>query len=308
MPSPAIEHENHRMKSDKLKCIYILSEKSSGSSFLWRRLVATLGIKQTPKTKHYENETLFWTKAASVLEYEQVKMIKSSVPYPKLQANAELIKFANANLTAQIDNDTVLTREDIFSIWYQMIEAFGPVFVEKSPHHLLQKNALHLMDEFEQLYRDRVDFYYIGLVRNPITTITSQIRRWGPSFESVQRQWVSAYENLVSMNNSDSYNLKLIRFEDLRDSKVNIEGELLEFLGFADTKQTAKIEKFRKTKANSHEAYFSLSQQAMQLAISMGYEQDSLITSRTLKSLVQYLYWRRLRPLLVAIYRRVKPI
>ena len=61
----------------KLTCVFILSEKSSGSSMLWRALTRALNIQQYPKTKHFESETLFWTKAASLLEKPQLKMLST---------------------------------------------------------------------------------------------------------------------------------------------------------------------------------------------------------------------------------------
>jgi len=48
-------------------CIAILSEKSSGSSVL-QRLIASFARRKTREaTRHNEDETLYWTKAASIL-------------------------------------------------------------------------------------------------------------------------------------------------------------------------------------------------------------------------------------------------
>ena len=63
---------------EKLNIVYILSEKSSGSSFLFRSLADALNIKDYPETQHFESETLYWTKAASILEMPQLKMLASS--------------------------------------------------------------------------------------------------------------------------------------------------------------------------------------------------------------------------------------
>ena len=64
-------------------CLFILSVKSSGSSILQRILAESLSGRLVEKTTHSENETLYWTKAASVLGLPQIQMENSQVPFRK---------------------------------------------------------------------------------------------------------------------------------------------------------------------------------------------------------------------------------
>ncbi len=74
------------MSACKSQCIIILSIKSSGSSACQNLLSKFSQVSYVPKTRHFENETLYWTKAASVLGLPQVDMIDSEVPISKEKA------------------------------------------------------------------------------------------------------------------------------------------------------------------------------------------------------------------------------
>ncbi len=62
------------------KCIILLSEKSSGSSAIQNLLANYTKISHLANTRHYENESLYWVKASSVLGLKQNNMIASEVP------------------------------------------------------------------------------------------------------------------------------------------------------------------------------------------------------------------------------------
>ena len=194
------------------KCIIILSEKSSGSSACQNLLSKFAIVQHVSSTRHFENETLYWTKAASILGLHQEKMLDSEVPIPPDAAKADLLELLKDNLdsyTQPFDNRTL-----IFDGWRLLCEHFAPVFLEKSPHHLFQWSALQLILECMRTL-DSIDFLLIGLVRNPMDTIYSQFKRWRTRPEQLQFQWATAYLNLLRLADEVGGRLVIIRYEDM---------------------------------------------------------------------------------------------
>ena len=146
------------------------SSKSSGSSALQNLLAKLPQVDHISKTRHFEYETLYWTKAASVLRLPQVDMLDSEVPISKERARLDLINLLCDNLesyTPPSDND-----ELIFGGWKLLCQNYSPVFLEKSPHHLHQWSALELINECIERIPE-VDFLIVGLVRNPMAILYS---------------------------------------------------------------------------------------------------------------------------------------
>ena len=197
------------------KCIVILSEKSSGSSACQNLLAKFEDIKYVQKTRHYENETLYWTKAASILGLPQRDMLDSEVPIERDRARTDLITLLRDNLDdySPADDDRSL----IFDGWRQLCESYTPIFVEKSPHHLFQWSALELIVECQQRYPE-IDFLLLGLIRNPMDTIYSQFQRWRAHPEKLQAQWLVAYQNLLKLKEVAGEKLVIIRYEDMVSS------------------------------------------------------------------------------------------
>ncbi|MGR8935690.1 MAG: sulfotransferase [Gammaproteobacteria bacterium] len=194
------------------KCIVILSEKSSGSSACQNILAKFADIRHVAKTRHYENETLYWTKAASVLGLPQLDMIDSEVPIDAPQARTELIALLQENLDEYEPpgND----RELICDGWRKLCRQHAPIFLEKSPHHLCQWSALELMHSCMQQIED-IDFLFVGLIRNPMDTLYSQFQRWRTRPEDLQYQWLTAYRNLLCFKQLVGDRLVIVRYEDL---------------------------------------------------------------------------------------------
>lgn len=199
----------------RAKCILILSEKSSGSSALQNLLTRFTELKYLAKTRHDEHETLYWVKAASVLGRPQIDMLDSEVPIAPDRARADLRSLLVDNLDHPNlpDSDALL----VFDGWRQLCFSHLPVFVEKSPHHLCQWSALELILEAMERLPD-VDFFVIGLIRNPMDTLYSQFRRWGTPPEQLQYQWGVAYRNLLKLENLLTERLLIIRYEDMVSS------------------------------------------------------------------------------------------
>ena len=78
------------MTKSRMKCIMILSCKSSGSTALQNLLNKLPQVNRIKKTRHFEYETLYWTKAASILGMPQLNMLDSEVPIPKKKAKDDI--------------------------------------------------------------------------------------------------------------------------------------------------------------------------------------------------------------------------
>jgi hypothetical protein len=164
-------------------------------------------------TRHNENETLYWVKAASMLELPQVNMLDSEVPIQKHRAKQELIDLLRDN----VDKDYRPVQDDkefLFDGWAKLCQHFSPIFIEKSPHHLHQWSSLQLIVECMEVLND-VDFLIIGLVRNPMDTLYSMWSRWRSKPEKMQFEWLLAYQNLIKLKERLKDKLVIIRYEDL---------------------------------------------------------------------------------------------
>ncbi|HWQ13213.1 MAG TPA: sulfotransferase, partial [Roseiflexaceae bacterium] len=157
------------MSTPDARCVIILSARSSGSSALQNLLARSPGVRHVERTPHYESETLFWNKAASLLHRPQVRMADSRLPFPRAEAGDMLRSLLTENLGPSYvppPGDEQL----VFQGWRDLCLHYAPVFVEKTPHHLHQWGALELM--LEGLARTpEVAPLVIGLVRNPMDTI-----------------------------------------------------------------------------------------------------------------------------------------
>ncbi|MBJ2135081.1 sulfotransferase [Paraglaciecola chathamensis] len=289
----------------KLTCVFILSEKSSGSSMLWRALTGALNIQRYPKTKHFESETLFWTKAASLLEKPQLKMLKSAVPYSKERSRLEIEEFLSVNLAKSFTHYS--DRDLVFKGWYELITEFGPIFIEKSPHHLLQVSALDLMLEFKSKYSLEVDVKFVGLVRNPYTTICSQVRRWQPKVEQIMEQWKLSYMHLLSLQKKvGSTDIYVLRYEQLLVTKTEQLEHIFKFINCTQCISDAKSEKVRLSKSEKSLNWFGfdLDDSTKYVAKSFGYTDAEIEHKKsTLWPLYKfYIYY--IRAILVYVKRR----
>lgn len=267
----------------KIDVIYILSEKSSGSSFLFRSLKDALNIKTYPKTIHFESETLYWTKAASLLDKPQLKMLASAVPYPKARARKEIQDFLKENLNHDIEFES--DEDMVFRGWFELVRQFGPVFIEKSPHHLLQWSALELMLAFEERYKSEINCHYICIIRNPKDVFLSQFRRWNVDFKLLENQWLINYMNwdrLVENVESSSKKFKL-KYEDLVSNPVLCLASITQPLGVsAEICSTEKVRKSKSSKQSENFGYV-LSSSVLSLAKQFGYSQSELMSTPSIK-------------------------
>ena len=263
------------MKNNSLKCIILLSCKSSGSSALQNYLTKIGGVNHINWTRHFENETLYWTKAASILELEQQNMLDSEVPLPKDIALKDLKFFLSNNL-----NDSYVLPDDpydlIFDGWKQLCIKFGPVFLEKSPHHLHQWSSIELI--MESMYRNPdIDHKLIGLVRNPQAMIYSSWKRWKSLPEKNQFEWCTAQRNLLKLKTILKDNLFVVRYEDLV-SDAGVQNDILNYL---DLRGNIKTDNYFHKKSvskwiNDTGYGFQLHPDIYDIAGAFGYTSDNL--------------------------------
>ena len=281
------------------KSIIILSEKSSGSSACQNLLVKFANIEHVAKTRHNENETLYWTKAASILGKSQLKMVDSEVPIEREKAKAELISLLKGNLDDYVP--PVKDKELIMEGWRLLCKKHSPIFLEKSPHHLCQWSAIELIIECIRKIND-VDFLLIGLVRNPMDTIYSQYKRWKSPPEKVQEQWLVAYQNLLRLKEIVGDQLVIVRYEDMVTSLEYLEPafSFCEVTVSTADKTYLHQKSLQKWK-NDIFFGFSLSDETIELAEKYGYQRDEL-TNET------YLIWPAVRTLSRIVHIAVRPI
>ena len=262
----------------KTKCIIVLSEKSSGSSALQNLLSMHTDIKHVEKTRHYENETLYWTKAASALGMSQENMLSSEVPIPTKKAKKDIEDILKDNLRNNPPLE-VFDENFIFKGWQLLCEHYAPIFFEKSPHHLLQWSSIELIIKAANKIKN-VDFLVVGLVRNPMDVIYSHYKRWGIDPDRMQNQWVKSYSNLNRLKNVKhklSFEFLVLRYEDIVTSNQKLKPILnfcnvdIQDLNDSFLHQNS-IGKWKKDSSYG----FSLSDNAYQLAIKFGYEKTTL--------------------------------
>jgi Sulfotransferase family len=219
------------MTHQRPRCVVILSARSSGSSALQNLLVQSPGVRHIDRTPHFENETLFWVKAASVLGRPQVKIADSRLPLPVAESRAGLRALLQDNIGAAY----VPPVEDmalIFDGWRDLCQHYAPVFVEKSPHHLHEWAALELL--LESLNRvPEVDIMFVGLVRNPIDTLYSIWQRWRGLPHHNQRDWCTAYTNLLRLRGMVGERLLILRYEDMVRDPMHL-APIYRFMGLRD--------------------------------------------------------------------------
>lgn len=259
------------------KCIILLSEKSSGSSAVQQFLAKYAEIKHISKTRHYQYETLYWTKAASVLELPQLNMIDSEVPISKNKAIADLNDLFTDNISTEAPVNW--NKDSILEGWRSICKEFAPIFFEKSPHHLFQKSSLDLISEAITELND-IDFIIIGLIRNPMDTIYSQYLRWKSNPEKIESQWRIAYQNLLAFKAKWKEKVFITRYEDI----VQSEESLYPILAFCLNKDISEIEiesdylhsnsvqKWKSDKIFGH----LLSKETKDLAKNFGYKDNEL--------------------------------
>lgn len=194
------------------RCYFLLSVKSSGSSAVQRQLAALGSARLIEHTDHEQHETVFFTKAASILGLPQFALENSMVPYSAVGALAAMRRLIDANLTNW--GRPLATEADIFAAWTAIVRSEPGDLVEKSPHHLYQPSVVHLMERYADATPE-LDCRFVGLVRNPIATLYSSWRRFGVRPEREEQHWCRAYTTLLNFAERRPDLVTVFRYEDL---------------------------------------------------------------------------------------------
>lgn len=268
-------------------CVIQLSDFRAGSTALQGEFVRA-GANRLSWTPHKEAETLYWIKAAAALGMEQVPMRYSrSIPYEQANARRELARLLEHNLpegaAEGLSGSGNLTAEQleefVFAGWRALCEAHGPVFFEKSPHHLHQRSSLKLMLQARERLPE-ISFRFIGLVRNPLDTLYSMWSRWRYVPELQEPEWIRAYKNLRWFQQQAGDSLKIVRYEDLTADAACL-AELLEFCGLPAENVDSQLHQQAREKWRDDKFFgFQPAQQTLDLARSYGYQADALRNER----------------------------
>ena len=212
----------------KPKILILLSSKCSGSSAFQKYLQENFDAQVLELTGHHENESLFYTKAASILGLPQKKMHRSKVPYSKEQARKEineLLKNNDSNVSIKKD-----TEIEVFEAFKSLALIKQPLFVEKSPHHLYNLSNIELIIKFASQFNSDFDIYIFGLVRNPLDTIYSAWKRWRFNCLKFEFEWSKSYSNLLGLKQIHK-ELHILRYEDIVADSSYLDNILLEQSG-----------------------------------------------------------------------------
>jgi hypothetical protein len=280
------------------RCVVILSARSSGSSALQNLLVQSDGVRHIDRTPHFEYETLFWVKAASILGRPQIKIADSRLPLPVEESRAGL----RALLQDNIGPSYALPAEDtalVFDGWRDLCQHYAPIFVEKSPHHLHEWAALELL--LESLNRaPEVEVMFVGLVRNPMDTLYSMWQRWRGLPHHNQRDWCTAYSNLLRLRGLVGERLLIIRYEDMVSDPTRLV-PIYRFMGLPAPPPGYLHDKALAKWRGDPRFRFRLDPAAVMLAEQFGYDSSDLENRSSplwwLYAAASRWYVRRLKPL-----------
>jgi hypothetical protein len=256
--------------------IVILSAKCSGSTALQRALERAPAITAAAWTEHEELETLYWTKAASVLGRHQDPMVESTVPYPADVARRSLDRFLEENgaspLTPRPDEAELIDR------WIELRRMHEPCFVEKSPHHLRQVAALELMASAMEEDQD-CRYLAIAVIRNPLDVVYSAWRRFRYRPEAYQHEWVATYDNLGVASRLFGDRLVQLRYEDLVSGASDLFERVADHVGVPastwDDRGGLHAGSLRRWSTDPAFG-FSLDADVMRAARALGYEDEEL--------------------------------
>lgn len=275
------------------KSLIILSQKSSGSSILQNELTKHPDIHHAAHTQHYENETLYWIKAACLLEFPKETFYDNHIAYTKETARAELLEFITANCP-NFDGHGLSEEALIDAGWQALSQNYGPIFLEKSPRHLQNRSALDAM--LQSFERQGTDFLLIGLIRHPMAVLYSMWDRWKSPPNYKQWVWIEAAKNLQYIQKIvPPENLITTRYEDMVE---NPEGLMKEITGRLGVPWNADMGKAMHRKSTNKwknqiittksflgfplekqdfEAFTALSPEASEMAHQWAYDVDSYV-------------------------------
>jgi hypothetical protein len=232
-------------------------------------------------------------------------MVDSEVPLSQEKAKSDLVEFLMENLDSYeppIENDGLL-----FDGWKMLCQKYGPIFIEKSPHHLVQWSAIELILECMKRVSE-IEFLIVGLVRNPMDMVYSTWRRWRSLPERSQYEWATAYKNLLRLKGILGDRLVMIHYEDMVTDHYCLR-QLHEFIGVPSNERGCTFLHSRSLGKWKRDKYygFQMSEEILTLAENYGYARAEMANSRSVmwpfQQYVSRFVYTMLRP--VKVTRRV---
>lgn len=248
--------------------IIILSTKSSGSTALQNYFKLNFGFSTVKYTRHQEEETLYWTKVASVLELPQTPMYRSEVPFTQREAIKELNHFFSKNDLEHICCKKDTTEKQFQEYYFELIKANKGKFIEKSPHHLYNESNLLLINNFRKRYRNEIEFTIFGLTRHPQAVLYSAWIRWKFLPSKFQLEWDKSYRNLLEWKNE--LQIIVVKYEDMIKHPEIIEKVVLG-LGKGSGQFKFRLGSIEKWKVDRKYG-FNLQSNIVKLAENLGYD------------------------------------
>lgn len=204
----------------------LLSDKSSGSTIFQYELLKHKAMRAVPWTMHNDHETLYWVKAACLLDMPQGDFYQDRVPHTKREARNLIGELLRNNVPGFEWPES--PSELVFQGWDALCEGPGHFF-EKSPHHLNNWAATSLLLQYV-LHTDH-DVRVVALVRNPMAVIYSTWSRWLADPATRQYLWAETMRNLmVARRLIPSERFHILRYEDLIENPVEEMAKVCDFL------------------------------------------------------------------------------
>jgi hypothetical protein len=192
------------------------------------------------------------------------------------RADLERLIFENTGAWDLPADDETL----IFDAWRKLCAEHAPVFLEKSPHHLVQWSNLELIQQAIAVLPD-VQFHIVGLVRNPMDTLYSAWNRWRTVPEKNQYQWLVAYSNLLRLKAVLGDMVNIVRYEDIISDPEALSKEF-QFAGVENVDIPSNYFHQRSvSKWKSDKLFgFVLSEEVVHLAMQFGYVPESMSNTK----------------------------
>ena len=207
-------------------------------------------------------------------------MLDSEVPLSREKAQKDLMRLLKDNLDSYFPPQD--DEELVFEGWRLLCRKYSPVFLEKSPHHLIQWSSLELMLTCVEKLQE-IDFLFIGLVRNPLDTMYSVWKRWRTIPEKLQDEWLIAYKNLLKFKQMMDDKLIIMKYEDIvNNSQPFI--QISDFIGSSKNEFDTNYLHGRSILKWKNDRLFGFrpSEEVIQLAETFGYKRSELINKGSL--------------------------
>ena len=223
------------MSLGSVRTVLLLSDKSSGSTALQAELLRHPEVRAVGYTMHNDHETLFWVKAAALVWPHREDFAGGRRPLSRRAARRDLRALLAGNVPNWSPPERATPEADralVWDGWRALSGAHGPVFFEKSPHHLHHWAATALL--LRAALASPREVRVVGLVRNPMAVLYSAWTRWLTPPGPRQHVWLRTARNLLAVQAAlGPDRVRLWRYEDLVTRPAEEVRAMTDWLGLA---------------------------------------------------------------------------